>query len=87
MQGSLPLRDGSGAGGEGHQTWQTRASSDRIEVAATIHEGMEPTNNSVEREIRYPVIHCKIRGQIGSTGKMARFVILHTCIMMWRKQN
>ena len=52
-----------------------------------LHEGMEPTNNSVEREIRYPVIHRKVRGQIGSAGKMARFGILLTCILTWRKQK
>ena len=49
-----------------------------------LHEGMKPTNNSVEWEIRYPVIHRKVRGQIGSTGKMARFGILLICIMTWR---
>ena len=38
-------------------------------------------------EIRYPVIHRKVRGQIGSTGKMARFGILLTCILTWRKQK
>ena len=52
-----------------------------------LHEGMEPTNNSVEREMRYPVIHRKVRGQIGSTEKMARFGILLTCILTWRKQK
>ena len=52
-----------------------------------LHDGMEPTNNSVEREIRYPVIHRKVRGQIGSAGKMARFGILLTCILTWRKQK
>ena len=52
-----------------------------------LHEGMEPTNNSVEREMRYPVIHRKVRGQIGSTGKMARFGILLTCILTWRKRK
>ena len=27
---------------------------------------MEPTNNSVEREVLHPAIHRKVRGQIGS---------------------
>ena len=52
-----------------------------------LHESMEPTNNSVEREMRYPVIHRKVRGQIGSTGKMARFGMLLTCILTWRKRK
>ena len=42
-----------------------------------LHEGMEPTNNSVEREIRYPVIHRKVRGQIGSKEMMSRFGSSH----------
>ena len=52
-----------------------------------LHEGMEPTNNSVEREIRYPVIHRKVRGQIGSKEMMSRFGTLLTCILTWRKQK
>ena len=48
---------------------------------------MEPANNSVEREMRYPVIHSKVRGQIESTGKMARLGILLTRILTWRKQK
>ena len=48
---------------------------------------MEPTNNSVEREIRYPVIHRKVRGQIGSKEMMSRFGTLLTCILTWRKQK
>ena len=52
-----------------------------------LHKGMEPTNNSVEREIRYPVIHRKVRGQIGSKEMMSRFGTLLTCILTWRKQK
>ena len=52
-----------------------------------LHEGMEPINNSVEREIRCPVIHRKVRGQIGSAGKMAEFGMLPACILTWRKQK
>ena len=37
--------------------------------------------------MRYPVIHRRVRGQIGSTEKMARFGILPTCILTWRKQK
>ena len=37
--------------------------------------------------MRYPVIHRRVRGQIGSTEKMARFGILLTCILTWRKQK
>ena len=62
------------------------SASDRL-FAFLLHEGLEPTNNSVGWEMRYPVIHRKVRGQIGSTGKMARFGILLICIMTWRKRK
>ena len=51
------------------------------------YEGMEPTNNAAEREIRSVVLHRKVRGQIGSEGGMRRFGILLTCILTWRKRK
>ena len=65
---------------------QKASASDHL-FTFLLHDGMEPTNKSVEREMRYPVIHRKIRDQIGSTEKMARFGILLTCILTWRKQK
>ena len=52
-----------------------------------LHEDMEPTNNSVEREMRYPVVRRKVSGRIGSAGKVARFGTLLACILTWRKQK
>ena len=51
------------------------------------YEGMEPTNNAAEREIRSVVLHRKVRGQIGSEGGMRRFGILLTCILTWRRRK
>ena len=52
-----------------------------------LYEGMEPTNNAAEREIRSLVIHRKIRDQIGSKERMRRFGALLTCILTWRKRG
>ena len=51
------------------------------------YEGMEPTNNTAEREIQSVLIHHKVRGQIGSENGMRRFGVLLTCILTWQKRR
>ena len=53
----------------------------------TLHRGVEPTNNHAERQIREPIVHRKIRGQLKSEAGMMVFSRLMTAASTWKLQG
>lgn len=65
----------------------------KLETAArdlftfTLFRGVEPTNNHAERQIREPIVHRKIRGQLKSEKGIVIFSRLMTAVSTWKLQN
>ena len=59
-----------------------RASGDLFTF--TLHPGVQPTNNHAERELREPIVHRKIRGQLKSETGMTVFSRLMTAVSKWK---
>ena len=53
----------------------------------TLHPGVQPTNNHAERELREPIVHRKIRGQLKSETGMTVFSRLMTAVSTWELQG
>lgn len=53
----------------------------------TLHRGLEPTNNHAERQLREPIVHRKIRGQLKSEKGIQMFSRLMTAVATWKLQN
>jgi transposase len=53
----------------------------------TLYRGVEPTNNHAERELREPIVHRKIRGQLKSETGMTVFSRLMTAVSTWKLQG
>ncbi|MDG7016468.1 MAG: IS66 family transposase [Nitrososphaerota archaeon] len=53
----------------------------------TLHAGVEPTNNHAERELREPIVHRKIRGQLKCEDGMTVFSRLMTAVSTWSLQG
>lgn len=53
----------------------------------TLHGGVEPTNNHAERQLREPIVHRKIRGQLKSETGMTVFSRLMTAVSTWKLQG
>jgi transposase len=53
----------------------------------TMHRGVEPTNNHAERELREPIVHRKIRGQLKCEKGIAIFSRLMTAVSTWKLQG
>jgi transposase len=53
----------------------------------TLYRGVEPTNNHAERELREPIVHRKIRGQLKSEEGMTMFSRLMTAVSTWELQG
>ena len=53
----------------------------------TLYRGVEPTNNHAERQIREPIVHRKIRGQLKSEKGMMIFSRLMTAVSTWKLQG
>lgn len=53
----------------------------------TLYRGVEPTNNHAERELREPIVHRKIRGQLKSEKGMTMFGRLMTAVSTWKLQG
>ena len=53
----------------------------------TLYRGVQPTNNHAERELREPIIHRKIRGQLKSEEGMTVFSRLMTAVSTWKLQG
>ena len=52
-----------------------------------LYRGVQPTNNHAERELREPIVHRKIRGQLKSEEGMTVFSRLMTAVSTWRLQG
>ena len=52
-----------------------------------LHPGVQPTNNRAERELREPIVHRKIRGQLKSETGMTVFSRLMTAVSTWKLQG
>lgn len=53
----------------------------------TLHPRVEPTNNHAERELREPIVHRKIRGQLKCEEGMTVFGRLMTAVSTWKLQG
>jgi transposase len=53
----------------------------------TLHQGVDPTNSHAERELREPIVHRKIRGQLKSGKGMVMFSRLMTAVSTWKLQD
>ena len=53
----------------------------------TLYPGVEPTNNHGERQLREPIVHRKIRGQLKSEEGMIMFGRLMTAVSTWKLQG
>ena len=53
----------------------------------TLYHGVEPTNSRAERELREPIVHRKIRGQLKSEKGIAMFSRLLTAVSTWKLQE
>jgi transposase len=62
-----------------------RASKDLFTF--TMHRGVAPTNNHAERELREPIVHRKIRGQLKSDKGIKMFSTLMTAVSTWKLQK
>ena len=52
-----------------------------------MYHGVEPTNNHAERQLREPIIHRKIRGQLKSEKGILIFNRLVTAVSTWKLQG
>ena len=62
-----------------------RASKDLFTF--TMYQGVAPTNNHAERELREPIVHRKIRGQLKSEKGIKMFSRLMTAVSTWELQK
>ena len=62
-----------------------RASGDLF--AFTLYPGVQPTNNHAERELREPIVHRRIRGQLKSEKGIKMFSRLMTAVSTWKLQG
>ena len=53
----------------------------------TLFRGVDPTNNHAERELREPIVHRKIRGQLKSEKGIKMFSRLLTATSTWKLQD
>ncbi len=53
----------------------------------TLYPGVEPTNNHAERQLREPIVHRKIRGQLKCEEGMTVFGRLMTAVSTWKLQG
>lgn len=53
----------------------------------TLYRGVEPTNSHAERELREPIVHRKIRGQLKTEKGIKMFSRLMTSVSTWKLQN
>jgi transposase len=53
----------------------------------TLYHGVEPTNSHAERQLREPIVHRKIRGQLKSEKGMVIFSRLMTAVSTWKLQD
>ncbi len=53
----------------------------------TLYCGVDPTNSHAERELREPIVHRKIRGQLKSEKGMLMFSRLMTAVSTWKLQD
>jgi transposase len=53
----------------------------------TMFRGVEPTNNCGERELKEPIVHRKIRGQLKSEKGTVMFSRLMTAVSTWKLQG
>lgn len=53
----------------------------------TLHPGVQPTNNHAERQLKEPIVHRKIRGQLKSEEGMTVFSRLMTAMSTWKLQG
>ncbi|MCL4519872.1 MAG: IS66 family transposase [Thaumarchaeota archaeon] len=53
----------------------------------TLFRGVDPTNSHAERELREPIVHRKIRGQLKSEKGIVMFSRLITAVSTWKLQN
>jgi transposase len=53
----------------------------------TLHQGVEPTNNHAERQLKEPIVHRKIRGQLKCEEGMTVFSRMMTAVSTWRLQG
>lgn len=53
----------------------------------TLYRGVEPTNNHAERQLREPIVHRKIRGQLKSEKGIEVFSRLMTAASTWKLQD
>ncbi len=53
----------------------------------TLYPGVEPTNNHAERELKEPIVHRKIRGQLKCEDGMTVFSRLMTAVSTWKLQG
>lgn len=53
----------------------------------TMYRGVAPTNGHAERELREPIVHRKIRGQLKSEKGIKMFSILMTAVSTWKLQK
>ena len=62
-----------------------RASGDLFTF--TLYPGVQPTNNHAERELREPIVHRRIRGQLKSEKGIKMFSRLMTAVSTWQLQG
>ncbi|MCL5069078.1 MAG: IS66 family transposase [Thaumarchaeota archaeon] len=53
----------------------------------TLFRGVDPTNNHAERQLREPIVHRKIRGQLKSERGIVMFSRLLTAASTWKLQD
>lgn len=53
----------------------------------TLRRGVEPTNSHAERQLREPIVHRKIRGQLKSDKGIVMFSRLMTAVSTWKLQD
>ncbi len=53
----------------------------------TLYHGVEPTNSHAERQLREPIVHRKIRGQLKSEKGIMMFSRLMTAASTWKLQE
>lgn len=53
----------------------------------TLYPGVEPTNNHAERQLREPIVHRKIRGQLKCEKGIEMFSRLMTAVSTWKLQG
>lgn len=53
----------------------------------TLYYGVDPTNSHAERQLREPILHRKIRGQLKSEKGIVMFSRLMTAVSTWKLQD